>query len=163
VRSDPLAPPSPRSTPPNAGPTRVAGPAVVRSRVVSSYPAERTLDPAHVAAIRSTREALFDAAREGDPAAIERTLARFVHAMWAADFTRQTIASLVAAAVDAGLPAVRGAARRAKRAQSLAAWTRLGERVADVLAHRVTKVGGRGGGTVMALLLGAALELATSF
>lgn len=96
---------------------------------------ERTLDTAHLAAMRVARDALLDAARRDDGPAIEAALARFVRAMWVADFTRQTIRSLAGAAIDAALPSGRGAARRARRADAVTAWMARAEEVADRLAE----------------------------
>ena len=97
---------------------------------------ERTLDAAHLAAIRAARATLHDAARRGDAGGIDAALGPFVHAMWTADFTRQTICSLVVAAIDAGLPTARGAARRARRAEALADWIARADRIAERLSRQ---------------------------
>jgi hypothetical protein len=94
---------------------------------------ERILDSTHLSAMRAARAALLDAARREAPADIDAALPTFVRAMWVADFTRQTIRSLVGAAVDAGLPTGRGAARRAQRAAALAHWVAQAEALLDDL------------------------------
>jgi hypothetical protein len=96
---------------------------------------ERTLDTAHLAAIRAARDAVLDAARRDDAPAIDAALARFVRAMWDADFTRQTIRSLVGAAIDAALPTGRGPARRARRAEALAGCVARAEELTERLAE----------------------------
>ena len=97
------------------------------------YAVDRTLEISHIAAIRRARATLLDAARRAESAEIEAAVAPFVTVMWEADFSRQTISSLVAAAIDAGLPSCRGAARRARRDESIAHWVVLAERLADEL------------------------------
>ena len=93
--------------------------------------AERVLGRAQLAAIRTARATLLDAARRGSATEIEAGIAPFVRAMRDADFSRPTICSLVVAAIDAGLPTGRGAARRAQRAQAIVRWTRLAGELAD--------------------------------
>ena len=117
------------AAPPRPAGTRGRPGAAEGDRPVS----ERTLDAAHLVAMREARAALHDAARRGGAAEIDAALPPFVHAMWAADFTRQTIRSLVGAAVDAGLPTGRGAARRAQRAAALAHWVAQAEALLDDL------------------------------
>ena len=98
--------------------------------------ADRALEPRHLTAIRVARLTLLDAARRGSAAEVEAAIAPFVCAMWEADFSRPTICSLVAAAIDSGLPAARGAARRAQRVQALDRWTRLAGAIVDELLAR---------------------------
>src|ERR1051325_4527208 len=71
-------------------------------RVASTLP-ERAVDAGRIAAIRAARAALYEAARRNDTLEIDAAVPPFVHVMWEADFSRQTIRSLVAAAIDAGL------------------------------------------------------------
>jgi len=97
---------------------------------------ERALDGSRIAAIRAARAALYHAACRADAVEIEAAVPPFVHVMWEADFSRQTIRSLVAAAIDAGLPTGRGAARRAQRERSIARWVELAEHLADALVVR---------------------------
>ena len=97
---------------------------------------DRVLEHGRIAAIRGARAALYDAASRNDATAIEAAVPRFVQVMFEADFSRQTICSLVAAAIDAGLPTGRGAARRAQREQTITHWSSVAERLADTLLVR---------------------------
>ena len=103
--------------------------------VVSSA-TDRSLDHHHLAAIRQARLALLETVRRGPEGEVDGAIASFVRTTWAADFSRLTICSLVAAAVDAGLPVVRGVTRRAQREASLDRWTRLAGSLVDDLAGR---------------------------
>jgi hypothetical protein len=98
--------------------------------------ADRSLEHRHLTAIRVARLALLDAARHGNADEVEAGIAPFVRAMWDADFSRPTICSLVAAAIDAGLPTARGATRRAQRSNALDRWTRSAGRIVDEMAAR---------------------------
>ncbi|AHG89484.1 hypothetical protein J421_1947 [Gemmatirosa kalamazoonensis] len=104
-------------------------------RASATLAADRTLEHRHLAAIRAARLVLLDSARRADASEIEAAIAPFVRSMRDADFSRPTICSLVAAAIDAGLPTGRGPARRAQRAASLARWTRLAGELADGAAR----------------------------
>lgn len=97
---------------------------------------ERAIDGGRIAAIRAARAALYEAACRNDAGEIDAAVPPFVHVMWEADFSRQTIRSLVAAAIDAGLPTRRGAARRAQRERNIARWVELAEQLADALVAR---------------------------
>ena len=112
----------PRPAPPGDAPN---------GRASATLAAHRTLEHRHLAAIRAARVALLDSARRGNASEIEAAIAPFVHAMRDADFSRPTICSLVAAAIDAGLPTGRGVVRRTQRAESLARWTRLARDLTD--------------------------------
>lgn len=74
---------------------------------------EWTLAREHVDAIRDARSAVLAAAASESPGALEHAIAEAVRAMWAAEFSRQTICSLITAAVDTGLPRRRNYVRRA--------------------------------------------------
>jgi hypothetical protein len=98
--------------------------------------ADRALEHRHLTAIRVARLTLLDAARRGNAVEVEAGIAPFVRAMWEADFSRPTICSLVAAAIDSGLATARGAARRAQRTQALDRWERLAAAIVDELLAR---------------------------
>ena len=98
--------------------------------------ADRALEHRHLTAIRVARLTLLDAARRANATEVEAAIAPFVRAMWEADFSRPTICSLVAAAIDAGLPTARGSARRTQRVQALDRWTRLAGMIVDEMLAR---------------------------
>ena len=93
--------------------------------------ADWTLERDQVRAIRDARAGLRAAAAAGDGARLDAAVASAVHAMWAADFSRTTICSLVGAAVDMGLPHRRD---RVQRDADIRRWTERAGRLADGLA-----------------------------
>ena len=116
-------------------PRIASSPAALDRPAPTATATDRTLEHRHLAALRVARTALLDAARRGNAAEVDAGIAPFVRAMLEADFSRPTICSLVAAAIDAGLPTGRGAARRAQRSEALARWTLRAGELADELVR----------------------------
>jgi hypothetical protein len=101
---------------------------------------EPALGADQLAAIRLARTDVVQAARSGSAVRVEAALDAYVRALSDASFSRYTVHALVEAALEEGVPTVRGRSRRALRSMTIGTWLAHGATLADALMRQATRL-----------------------